>query len=238
MMEKRKRASGGGRKPKGDFSQLTSPLSIRMPAEMRAQLESSASGNGRSVSQEVLRRIQESLYQDRDRARDPAMRALCFLIAQLAADVAGLTDEKGRPLFDWRTDPFFFRAFKLAVAQVLDTLEPSGEIRPPKEMLDAQIEMEGDEGFAITKMIKATFETPEARAQAAARTLLSSLKQPDPPTQYFFEEIASNHKAKALREYYGLEAARRDLQVKPKPEKIGPMRFKVFKRNPSPRESP
>jgi Arc-like DNA binding domain len=228
-MQKRKRAPGGGRKPKGDFSELTSPLSIRMPAEMREQLEASASGSGRSVSQEVLRRIQGSFSQDRDRARDPAMRALCFLIAQLAAEVSGLTDEKGQPYFDWRADPFFFRAFKLALAQVLDALEPRGEIRPPKEMLEAQIEVEGNEGFAITKMVKATYETPEARAQAAVRIVLSSLKQPDPPTHRFFEEIAPNFKAKALREYYGFEAARLDLQVKPKPEERELLHLKVHR---------
>jgi hypothetical protein len=32
------------------------------------------------------------------------------------------------PKFDWVTDPFSFRAFKLAVGQLLDLLEPQGEI--------------------------------------------------------------------------------------------------------------
>jgi hypothetical protein len=183
-----------------------------MPAEMREQLDSSASENGRSVSQEVLRRINESFYLERDKARDPALRALCFLIAQLAGHVAGLTDPKGRPAFNWRTDRFFFRAFKLAVAKVLDALEPSGEIRSPKEMFDNLDKDE--EGIRLHELFKATYETPEARAETAARTLLSSLKQLDPSTHYFFEEIAPNHKATAWSEYYGLEAARRDLQVK------------------------
>ena len=66
------------------------------------------------------------------------MRALCFLIAQLAGQVAGMTDEKGRPLFDWRTDPFFFQAYKLAVAKMLDALQPSGEIVPPRMALEAE----------------------------------------------------------------------------------------------------
>jgi hypothetical protein len=216
QMNKRRRAAGGGRKPRGDFSQLTSPLSIRMPAEMRERLESSAGDNGRSVSQEVLRRIQESFHLDRDRARDPAMRALCFLIAQLAGEVAGLTDPKGRPAFDWRTDRFFFRAFKLAVAKVLDALEPSGEIRSPKDMFDNLDKNE--EGIRIFEMVKATYETPEARADAAAKTLMSSLIQPHFDLDHF-DEVAPNHKAKGLREHYGFIDARSALQIKSKAEK-------------------
>jgi hypothetical protein len=183
---------------------------------MRQQLDSSARENGRSVSQEVLRRIQESFYLERDRARDPAMRALCFLTAQLAGDVAGLTDPQGRPEFDWRTDRFFFRAFKLAMAKVLDVLEPSGEIRSPKDMLDNLDKDE--EGIRLFEMVKATYETPEARADAAARTLLSSLKQPRFNSRYF-DEIAPNHKAKGLQEFYGFLDARRDLQLKSESKK-------------------
>jgi hypothetical protein len=217
-MKDRKRAAGVGRKPKGDFSQLTSPLSIRMPEDMRRQLEVAASASGRSVSQEVLRRIQESFNQERDKARDPAMRALCFLIAQLAGDVAGLTDEKGRPFFDWRTDPFFFRAFKLAIAQMLDALEPAGEIQPPQAMLDAQLHLESEGGVAVMKMFKATYDTPEARADMAVRSLMSLLMQPKFNTQ-FFDEVAPNHKASGQREYYGFLDARLALQVKSKVEK-------------------
>ena len=59
MPLKRKRAPGGGRKPKGAFSKLTSPLSLRMPSDMRDELEAAAKASGKSVSQELLRRLQE-----------------------------------------------------------------------------------------------------------------------------------------------------------------------------------
>jgi hypothetical protein len=187
-----------------------------MPAEMREQLESSARENGRSVSQEVLRRIQGSFYLERDKARDPSMRALCFLIAQLAGHVAGLTDSQGRPAFNWRTDRFFFQAFKLAVAKVLDALEPSGEIRSPKDMFD---NLDRDEkGIRLFEMVKATYETPEARADTAARTLFASLTQPS-FDEYYFDEIAPDHKANALQDFYGLLDARRDLQLRGAPDR-------------------
>jgi hypothetical protein len=212
----KRRAAGGGRKPKGEFAGVTSPLSIRMPAAMREQLDSSARENGRSVSQEVLRRIQESFYLERDKVRDPSMRALCFLIAQLAGHVAGLTDAQGRPAFNWRTDRFFFQAFKLAVAKVLDALEPSGEIRSPKDMFENRDKDEN--GIRLFEMVKATYETPEARADAAARTLLSTLKQPS-FNEYYFDEIAPNHKRSGLQDFYGFLDARRDLQLKTKATK-------------------
>jgi hypothetical protein len=217
-MKDRKRAPGAGRKPQGDFSELTSPLSVRMPGEMRRQLEAVALAKGRSVGQEVLRRIQETFRNDRDRARDPAMQALSFLIAQLAAEVAGFTDDKGQPAFDWRTNPFFFRAFKLAIAKVLDALEPAGEIRPPQEILNAQLQEESTEGLAFMKMFKATYDTPEIRADTAVRKVMSSLMQPTFDARYF-DEVAPNHKASGEREYYGFLDVRRALQVKSKGQK-------------------
>jgi len=212
----KRRAPGGGRKPKGEFSGVTSPLSIRMPEQMRRQLEAAAHARGRSVSQEILRRVQETFRSDRDRARDPAMQALCFLIAQLAGGVAGLTDPQGRPAFDWRSDRFFFRAFKLAVAKVLDALEPSGEIRSPMIMFENS---DTDEkGIRLLEMVRATYETPEARAEAAARTLMSSLMQPIYDAQHF-DEVAPSHKSKGQREHYGFLDARSALQIKSKVDK-------------------
>lgn len=214
----KRRAPGGGRKPKGEFSGVTSPLSIRMPEEMRRQLEAAADARGRSVSQEILRRIQETFRYDRDRARDPAMQALCFLIAQLAGEVAGLTDQKGQPAFDWRTNPFFFRAFKLGIAKLLDALEPAGEIRSQQAMLDAELHLEITGGPAIMKIFKATYENPEVRADTAVSTLMSKLMRPRFDTQHF-DEVAPNHKASGQREYYGFLDARSALQIKSKVDK-------------------
>jgi hypothetical protein len=101
----------------------------------------------------------------------------------------------------------------LAIGKVLDALEPSGEIRPPKEVLEAQLQEENAEGLAIMKMLRATYETPEVRADTAVRNLMSSLTHPRFDARYF-DEVASNHKADGLRQYYGFGHARRDLQLK------------------------
>ena len=57
MAKRMKRAPGAGRKPRGEFDQLTSPFSLRMPEDLREQLEAAAEKSGRSASQELLRRL-------------------------------------------------------------------------------------------------------------------------------------------------------------------------------------
>ena len=85
---KRKRASGGGRKPKGEFSQLTSSLTIRIPDDMRRELESEAAGNNSSMGQTLLWHLRQSLNREREKERDPALQGLLFMIAQLADALA------------------------------------------------------------------------------------------------------------------------------------------------------
>jgi hypothetical protein len=207
---KRKRAPGGGRKPKGEFSNLTSSLTIRIPEDVRKQLESESTASGQSVAQVLLWHLRRSFNRERELEREPAMGALCFLIADLAGKVSGLVDAQGRPAFDWRTDPFFFRAFKLAVAQLLDALEPSGEIEPPEMMLRSK--MEGGLNEHIHSMLIRTYETPEARAEQAVRTLLSNLQDAtyDPS---WLNEVEPNFKTYWRRREYGLVDARRDLEL-------------------------
>ena len=98
-------------------------MSLRMPEEMRDELQKAAGESGRSITQEVLHRLQQSFVQDRKTNRDPATRALCFLFSELAEYV-----HHGTP--DWRSDPFLFRAFKIAIPKLLDNMpEPLAGLR-------------------------------------------------------------------------------------------------------------
>jgi hypothetical protein len=171
--------NGAGRKPKGEFSRPESPFSFRMPAVMRSQLEAAASANGRSASQELLRRMQDSFYRDRDNARDPALRALCFVIAELAHSAVGYHKRTGfteQPMFDWRSHPFFYRAFKIAVTKLLDALEPKGEIQPPK-MLDLTLALEEEEPGSLQWRWLQSYKTPEDRGQVAAEYVWGTLQR-------------------------------------------------------------
>jgi Arc-like DNA binding domain len=206
---KRKRAPGGGRKPKGAFSGLTSPLSIRMPPEMRKELESAAKKKGWSLTQELLWRLRVSLSKEQETRRDPATRAVCHLISEMGDKI-----HKRIPL-EWRRNPFLFRAFKIGVANLLDELEPPGEIQSP---IDRNTLTEST--YWLTEL----YRTPETIANDAARETLTSL--------YYAREMSEQDK-QLLRsvnipgapgygeqvvgmlesEFYSMSAVRRDLGI-------------------------
>lgn len=131
----RKRAPGGGRKPIG--SSAARPLTIRIDDDLRGELAAAASNrakrnkrkSGWSLSQEILYRLRNSLNLDRESSRSPAIRAICFLIADMAA--RELYTDRWQ---SWHRDPFAFAAFKAAVAELLDDLAPPGDVQPPPEL--------------------------------------------------------------------------------------------------------
>jgi hypothetical protein len=224
MVTKRKRAKGGGRKPKGPFSELTSPLSIRMPTDLREELENAAQRSGKNVSQELLRRLSDTFSQDRDKARDPEMRALCFLIAETAHQTVGIPipdqlKSKAKRALDWRNDPFFYRAFKIAVGKLLDALEPTGAIEAPKIKfnLTPTTRKSGEEfGGAVNDLVK-SYETPEVRGQYAANYIWNSLQttslSPD-EREREVQRLVQISSPALWREFYGMADAARDLRIK------------------------
>ena len=120
MAKPKKRAPGAGRKPQGDFEQLTSTFSMRMPQELREQLEAAAKKNRRSTAQELLRRLYDSFSINRDKTRDPAARALGFLLHEVINDISYNAPD------GWHRSPFMFEAVKLAFAKVLKEVQPEG----------------------------------------------------------------------------------------------------------------
>jgi hypothetical protein len=227
MAAKRKRAPGGGRKPKGEFAGLASPLSIRMPAEMRTQLEAAARRSGRSLSQELLTRLDGSLNKDRNKAIDPAMRALCFLFSSLAYSV-----HWNMP--SWRSDRFLFGAIKIGIGKLLDALEPSGEMKLP-DFWRAYADMLIDEGRlpvneklmkvqdALRESIIPAIQSPEAMADHAVWVTLQNYASPRPQNWEALRGLASMPAGaeiggKILKHqedlYYGMKDARNDLRIK------------------------
>jgi hypothetical protein len=79
-----KRASGGGRKPKGEFSKLSSTLTIRIPDDMRRRLESEAAEKNESMAQRLMWHLRQSFNRELENRRDPALRGLLYMIGHLA----------------------------------------------------------------------------------------------------------------------------------------------------------
>ena len=207
-MRKGKRAPGGGRKPEGEFARLTAALTIRMPQAMRDELEKAAKRGRRNITQELLRRLQNSFNEDRRKSRDPALRAMCYLIAEVAEGVtnpAPIGVKHLRPL--WRLNPFLFRAFKLAVGKLLDALEPAGEIKPPATL---EISPIVTLNLFEPKFVRDMYQTPEALADFVTAGILRAL---------LGATLTERSKTKWEWDIYGIESARRDLNVKPTKEK-------------------
>src|SRR5262245_17660810 len=120
---KRKRAPGGGRKPKGEFSQLSSTLTIRIPDDMRKQLEDEAAAKGDSMAQRLLCHLRQSFNRERDKKRDPALQGLLLMIANIAEVLSHLEGPKSEFGTYWLTNWFTFRAFKVAAHHLLEALE-------------------------------------------------------------------------------------------------------------------
>jgi hypothetical protein len=178
-----------------------------MSADMRGELEAAAKANGTNISQELLRRLQNSFNRDRKKARDPAMQALCFLIAEVAQQMAGMTTSQ-----EWRTNPFYFRAFKIAVGKLLDALEPKGEIEPPIEM-----QFKSADGGELENEFFKSFSDPELRGAYAARSIWADLRNKPLCTPEEDEEMKKRLRARSETAYYrlvyGMRDAARDLQI-------------------------
>jgi len=96
-------------------------VGVRLPRELHDYLLEAAAG--RSISEEVRRRLAESFF--RDNAEDAKTQALTNVIAELARNV--------RPYYgDWHEDPYAFAVFKIAVETVLSKMRPKGQPVAPE----------------------------------------------------------------------------------------------------------
>jgi hypothetical protein len=163
----------------------------------------------RTLTDEIVGRLRASISREREHERDPASPAWGFLISE----VGGYSHYQ---MPGWNRNPFWFRAFKLAVIGLLERLEPKGEIKPPKDIDPSEYE-----------------ETPEAQAGAAVNAVLLQLhagrsrqyrryesEMPaDAVTDDRTAETLDSAMAQAAAELESAEDAyeqvRQDLQIKP-----------------------
>ena len=198
-----------GSKPRGPFSQNKAVMTVRMPDDLRAELERSANKKGWSLSQELLWRVRSSYKRQREEERrSPATRALCFLLSELAERV-GLPN-----IAEWHRNPFAFRAFRLALAQVLERLEPAGEIKSPpgyKRLTEAFRTHIAPKRFAeCTK-------TPETFADYLSKRLMMEILHPDPLWETALRELLLSDFGVVARglldNIYSIADVRRDLGI-------------------------
>jgi hypothetical protein len=104
-----------GRKPKGEYEGKAAVLSTRITKELRQALTRSSKVSGRSLSQEIERRLRRSF--DEDRRFDETLGGReNYAILRLIAGVLNATSHKG----DWRENaedfPYLIRAVVLTLS--------------------------------------------------------------------------------------------------------------------------
>jgi hypothetical protein len=77
-MKKRKRAPGGGRRP-GQFGKLEAVMSLRLPEKLKEELEQAANQNGRTLSGEMIWRLNASFASP---SADPGVEAMAHQVVR------------------------------------------------------------------------------------------------------------------------------------------------------------
>src|SRR5262245_40920175 len=136
----RRRAAGGGRKPRGEFRSKSAVLTTRITQPTRDALERAAAASKRSLSQEIEFRLRESLSPDDPRARH--IRAIGELTKLAAEEIERLTGA------GWLTDQFTAEAVRHAIDQVLSHFapQPKREGAVPARIEQMAAAMPGDAG--------------------------------------------------------------------------------------------
>lgn len=228
MVKKSKRAPGGGRKSKGPITGKTQVFTTRITANTRDWLQREAEALDQSVSQVAERLLRLGLYERRQRrTKDRRLRAISYLIQEIAdrlnftgwLDPTSVrTNEFVFVLGGWRTDPFRYRAFKIAVGHLLGALEPPGEIKSPikDEEFVALLADKKQSSFDadIIELIRQQWKSPESLAASVFSDLWQQLNrsQPVPEPQNKREEMIAE-------ELYAVAAARADLGLDKKDER-------------------
>jgi hypothetical protein len=199
----RKRAPGGGRKPKGPVAARL--VAVRMPDDLRAELEAAVNRKQKrrkwTLTDELLWRLRVSFNREHEQRRDPATADWCDLIAELARWA-----HLGHP--NWDRDPYWFRTFKLAVFGLLGALEPPGEIKLPKILDDdfGEWPPERQADVAVGRLLL-ELRSPPSREDAEATARAASLYHKGDPN--YFAERMDNFD----REQRTFSRLRRNLQL-------------------------
>jgi len=120
----RKRAPGGGRKPQGEFSSKSAQLATRVTFETRRALDAAARKSGRSLSQEVERRLRDSLKSSAKADRDRPTAALTHLVTRLVELISVISK---RP---WNSNRWCIETLKFAVTKLLDQVPAPDSDQP------------------------------------------------------------------------------------------------------------
>jgi hypothetical protein len=154
--------------PRGEYSNKSRVLSTRIREDTRAALEGAAAESGRSLSQEIERRLRQSFDQDRLISAKFGTRqnyALLRLLASLFDTAPGNNES-------WLNDADNYNHVAHSIRVVLDALRP-GDARPFAELDQMMGEWNAD--AAAGAVAEADASMPPNRAGNALNYIKADL---------------------------------------------------------------
>jgi hypothetical protein len=173
MAQIKTQGRGGVRKNAGRKPQAVKKsayFSTRLDEATRERLERDAAEGGVSLSEEIQRRLKDSLNEKNDWGQ-PHVRSLARLIMHLAERVDMITHRT------WSEDQFAFEALKRAIDISFEWLDPKGEVVMPAH-LEATLKyapaMATPDGVAATVALglreQMMMDEPSGRVEPNVRT--------------------------------------------------------------------
>jgi hypothetical protein len=181
-----------GPKPRGEYTGKTAIFSTRIRPDTKARLVAAAKAKGRSLSQELERRLRWTFTRDDEVIKyfgSPETEAVLQLIGATIQSVTRIkgTQIRGSSGLVWTSDPRLFDQATKAIAQVLELF------RPPGEIVDPLVDVGGDQ-----------------RGKLAALELIRQVQTAD-PTLPLATRSTRQHALAVLREGLG------ELAERPRP---------------------
>jgi hypothetical protein len=161
------------------------------------------------LSQTIERLLQLGLHEKQARNRHQPIRAMCYLITQLSEMVTiALLKERNlmHPEYNWRSNPFMFEAFRVAVLYLFDALRPPGASVAPLPLKEELCRM-------------ARYDDPEHCGRNVTESLLRALQFFGANTRQevdsAFETFETDRRVldTQTQMHYGMFDAARDLGV-------------------------
>lgn len=222
MTKSKSMGRGGSRKgagrPRFNKTGKASYISIRITQKTRDLIEAEARRCGDSLATLAERLLETGLEERAERREKGPLRALCFLIKMLSKN--GPYDEDLN--CTWHSNPYMFEAFRTSVSLLFDRLRPPGEVvAPPRRKsstLPEPLRRQNPSGDPLEWFFP---DLPQEYGRTRAEVLLvwMQLFSPEGASPDYLNRLdippgAAWDRDKAVREFYGLAAARRDLGLK------------------------
>lgn len=117
-----------GRPSKSGTPGRTTPFSIRLKPELRAQLERDRAARGTTLAQEIEHRLQMA-FQFADKFGGPQTYAACQMFAELMTHISKETGKS------WVDDAWAADQVARGVSRLLRAWHPGGDLAPPARPL-------------------------------------------------------------------------------------------------------